>query len=184
MLSLLLLLYSALLTDLFDDKVIKPPLLNKETASSIQRKGGSWCELKFFPGWQYSSNSSCHPKAGLVGTGSGGGSQRSTPSFHCPAQSLEWAVLAYHAGTGPFLQATRSESNRQPPSTPSPFSPQTFPAHLQSHTSKTPFLPCKQFGVTLCPTAASVYSWLLKTLHNTLACSSHLYVQPRPYIHG
>lgn len=78
------------------------------------------------------------PKLDWTRRGEGGGSQRSTPSFHCPPRSLERAGLAHHTGTGPFLQTTRSEANRQPPSAPSRNSPQTFPSDLQSHASQDP----------------------------------------------
>lgn len=75
--------------DLFDDKAFKVLLLlNKETASSIQRKGGSGTELQFFVFFPLNDNMALTlpaiPETGQDMEERGGG-QRSTPSFHCPA---------------------------------------------------------------------------------------------------
>lgn len=76
--------------DLFDDKAFKVLLLlNKETASSIQRKGGSGTELQIFVGFFPLNDNMALTLPAIPETGQDmgerGGGQRSTPSFHCPA---------------------------------------------------------------------------------------------------
>lgn len=152
------------------------PLLNKETASSIQRKGGSGIRLEFFFFFsplmtiQLKLFLPSQSRTGQTEPGEAVGGQHPAPIV------LRGAEL----GCSPHR-------NQPLPQSPPP------PQILLRPSQQSPPITClkdplpswRAVGVTWTGTPEPVFLVIVKnTVHNTSACSSHLHVQPRLHIHG
>ncbi|XP_074511306.1 Na(+)/H(+) exchange regulatory cofactor NHE-RF1 isoform X2 [Sebastes fasciatus] len=144
----------------------KPPFLNKELASSTQRKGGSGVELEFFLDDNTALTLPAIPEWDWTGQGRGEAvrGQRSASIVLLGAWSEQ--------GCGPHRNLSLPQGQN---CSPSPNSPKPFPADLQSHASETLFLPGEQFWSHVESNGSFILHKIVKnTQHAAATCMFNL----------